>query len=45
MPEDFPFVMQINFDFDAELHIDDAGSYYLYYNAATNEWRVYADGY
>lgn len=45
MPDDFPFVMQINFDSDAELYIGDVGSYYFYYNAETKEWRVYSDSY
>lgn len=45
MPADYPFVMQINFDADAELYIADCGSYYLYYNAEKNDWRVYADSY
>ena len=45
MPKEYPFVLQINFDFDAALHIDDCGSYYLYYNAEKNDWRVYADSY
>ena len=45
MPADYPFVMQINYDDDAELHIADCGSYYFYYNAEKNDWRVYADSY
>lgn len=45
IPADYPFVMQINFDSDAELYIADCGSYYLYYNAEKNDWRVYADSY
>lgn len=44
-PADYPFVLQLNTDFDAELHIGDCGSYYLYYNAEKNDWRVYADCY
>ncbi len=43
--DDYPFVMQINFDFDAELEIGDCGSYYFYYNAEKNDWRVYSDCY
>lgn len=45
IPEDYPFVMQINSDFDAGLYIADCGSYYFYYNAEKNDWRVCADSY
>lgn len=45
MPEDYPFVMQLNYDSDAELEIGDCGSYYFYYNAEKNAWLVYSDCY
>lgn len=45
IPEDYPFVMQINTDFDANLYIADCGVYYFHYNAEKNDWRVYADSY
>ena len=45
MPEDYPFVMQLNYDSDAGLEIGDCGSYYFYYNAEENAWRVYSDCY
>lgn len=45
IPEDYPFVMQLNYDSDAGLEIGDCGSYYFYYNAEENAWRVYSDCY
>lgn len=45
IPASYPFVMQINFDSDADLNIGDCGSYYFYYNADKNDWRVYSDCY
>ncbi|MBR4310158.1 MAG: DUF1963 domain-containing protein [Akkermansia sp.] len=45
MPEGYEFVMQINYDDEAELYIGDCGSYYFYYHAEKNDWRVYADCY
>ena len=45
IPEGYDFVMQINYDDDAELYIGDCGSYYFYYNAEKNDWRAYANCY
>ncbi len=42
---DYPFVLQINSDDNADLNIGDAGSYYLYYSAEKNAWRVEMDCY
>lgn len=44
-PEGFTYVMQIGYDFEAGLELGDCGSYYFYYNAEKNEWRVHFDCY
>lgn len=44
-PEGYPYMMQIHSDAAAKLDIGDCGSYYFYYNAEKNDWRVEADCY
>lgn len=44
-PDGYPYVMQIHSDVAAELNIGDVGSYYFYYNAEKNDWRVEMDCY
>ena len=44
-PDGFTYVMQVGYDFEAGLELGDCGSYYFYYNAEKNEWRVHFDCY
>jgi len=45
VPENYTFVLQLNYDEEAGLDIADAGCYYFFYNAEKNDWLVTSDSY
>lgn len=45
LPEGDEFVLQISSDATAGLSLGDSGTYYFYYNARQNRWRVHYDCY